>query len=117
MAQPDLKKMTMRELKALRTRVEQAIASRDKRERKDALNKLKDKAKEMGYSLNDLIGGKKSEEKPAARAPAKPRKPVAPKYRHPENPDMTWSGRGRQPNWLKEAVAAGTPQDSFLIKS
>ena len=30
----------------------------------------------------------------------------------PENPDATWSGRGRQPDWFKSAIAAGkAPED------
>jgi DNA-binding protein H-NS len=37
-------------------------------------------------------------------------------YRHPENADQTWSGRGRQPDWMKEALAAGKSKDDFLIK-
>lgn len=30
-------------------------------------------------------------------------KPERVKYRHPENPELTWSGRGREPKWLAEA--------------
>ena len=26
-----------------------------------------------------------------------------PKYRNPDNPDQTWTGRGKKPNWLKNA--------------
>lgn len=26
------------------------------------------------------------------------------KYRHPENPELTWSGRGKQPGWLRAAL-------------
>ncbi|MBO9468145.1 H-NS histone family protein [Tropicibacter sp. R15_0] len=38
--------------------------------------------------------------------------PVAPKYRHPENPALTWSGRGRKPKWFVEALEQGkTPED------
>lgn len=25
-----------------------------------------------------------------------------PKYRHPENPQKTWTGKGRRPDWVKE---------------
>ena len=56
----------------------------------------------LGYSLADLIG---SEAKPT-RAPA-----IA-KYRHPEDPSLTWSGRGRKPLWFVAALDAGkTPED------
>lgn len=26
--------------------------------------------------------------------------PAAPKYRHPDDPEKTWTGRGKRPNWL-----------------
>ncbi|RKF16328.1 H-NS histone family protein [Roseovarius spongiae] len=115
MSQIDLKKMTTRELTTLRAKVDRAIASREKRERKEALKTLKEKAREMGYSFNELIDGSESGEGKQQRSSSKPRKRAAPKYRHPENPDLTWSGRGRQPNWLKEAVANGVPMENFLI--
>ncbi|ANN77295.1 H-NS family nucleoid-associated regulatory protein [Bordetella flabilis] len=48
-----------------------------------------------------------------AAAPSK--RPVAPKYRHPETGE-TWSGRGKRPRWLTAAEAAGATLDSFLIQ-
>lgn len=41
---------------------------------------------------------------------------VPPKYRHPES-GQTWSGRGLQPRWLAEAVAAGNSLDQYRIVS
>lgn len=31
-------------------------------------------------------------------------KPDRVKYRHPENSELTWSGRGKQPGWLRAAL-------------
>ena len=31
-------------------------------------------------------------------------KPERVKYRHPENAELTWSGRGKQPGWLRAAL-------------
>ncbi|WP_183016483.1 H-NS family nucleoid-associated regulatory protein [Achromobacter sp. UMC46] len=45
---------------------------------------------------------------------AESRRPVAPKYRHPESGD-TWTGRGRAPRWLAAAERAGASRDQFLI--
>ena len=38
-------------------------------------------------------------------------KPERVKFRHPENSDLTWSGRGKQPGWLKEALEVFDEQD------
>ncbi|WGH80067.1 H-NS histone family protein [Jannaschia ovalis] len=62
-----------------------------------------------GFTLADLFGGKQGK-KPvagAAKAPAK--------YRHPENGALTWSGRGRQPGWYKEALAQGKKPEDLAI--
>lgn len=38
---------------------------------------------------------------------------VPPKYRNPDNPGETWTGRGRQPKWLAAKIAAGTDLESL----
>jgi DNA-binding protein H-NS len=40
---------------------------------------------------------------------------VAPKYRNPDNPSETWSGRGRQPRWLTAALKTGRKLRDFEI--
>lgn len=42
------------------------------------------------------------------------RKPV-PKYRNPDNPDQTWSGRGHVPSWMRVARARGVSDQELLI--
>jgi DNA-binding protein H-NS len=71
-----------------------AISTQQDRHKAEARAKLEAIAKELGYSLADLIGV----EVKATRAPA-----VA-KYRHPENAALTWSGRGRKPQWFADSA-------------
>jgi DNA-binding protein H-NS len=40
---------------------------------------------------------------------------VLPKYQNPKNPAETWSGRGKQPRWVKGQLLAGKKLDRFLI--
>lgn len=102
----DVNDMSLEELKSLQNDLTKAIASFEERRRKEALVAVESKAREMGFSLSDLAGGKKKSGKAA----------VAPKYQHPENPTLTWSGRGRQPKWFKEGIESGKSVDDFLIK-
>ncbi|WP_181952942.1 H-NS histone family protein [Achromobacter ruhlandii] len=44
------------------------------------------------------------------------RRPVPPKYRHPET-GLTWSGRGREPRWLAAEERSGRRREQFLIVS
>ena len=43
------------------------------------------------------------------------RKTPKQKYRNPEDPAQTWSGRGQKPSWIKEALGAGVPLEDLLI--
>ena len=42
-------------------------------------------------------------------------KVVAPKYASVANPDVTWSGRGRQPLWVQDYISTGGNLDDLLI--
>jgi len=105
MIETDLSDMSVEDLKALRNKVNRAIDSFEERRRKEALAAADAKAREFGFSISELMdNGKKGS------APVRPAK-----YRHPENPDVTWTGRGRQPQWFKDAIAAGTDPQDMLI--
>ncbi len=49
-------------------------------------------------------------------APAKSKRPVPAKYRHPET-GATWTGRGKAPRWITSAEAEGQDRSDFLIKA
>ena len=40
---------------------------------------------------------------------------VLPKYRNPNDPTETWSGRGKQPRWLTAALQMGSNLEEFVI--
>jgi DNA-binding protein H-NS len=37
------------------------------------------------------------------------------KYRHPENVELEWTGRGRKPKWVEAWVANGGSIDNLLV--
>ena len=41
---------------------------------------------------------------------------VAPKYRNPADPKITWTGRGRQPLWFADLLKKGKKAEELLIK-
>ena len=41
---------------------------------------------------------------------------VLPKYRNPERPRETWSGRGKQPRWLTAKLSSGKKLEDFRIQ-
>jgi DNA-binding protein H-NS len=56
-------------------------------------------------------GGQEGEERHPRR-----RKKVQPKYRNPENPEETWSGRGRKPRWVEMALANDRTLEDLAIQ-
>lgn len=106
----DLKKMSRSELIALQEQVATAIREAGEREKQAALAAAQAAAKEHGFSLEDLTGttaGRRGRGGQKSKSPAR--------YRNPEDPSMTWSGRGRKPGWIKAAEAAGTDIADFAI--
>jgi DNA-binding protein H-NS len=42
---------------------------------------------------------------------------VLPKYQNPAVPTETWSGRGKQPSWVKQQLKAGKTLADFAIRN
>lgn len=106
MSRPDLNAMSLPELKQLQKDVAQAIDSFRDRQKEEARAVLEAKARELGFNLAELAPG-------GRRRSAKPASP--PKFRHPENPALTWSGRGRRPNWVTAALEQGRTLEDLAV--
>ncbi len=100
--------LTLLELRALQQNVEQAIRHEREIARREAL-----------VTIAGLIeAGELSADEVIAHLSAKPRrrrKKLPPKYRDPHNPDNTWAGRGKRPNWLTAELARGARLEDFAI--
>jgi DNA-binding protein H-NS len=94
----ELSNLSLAELKNLLQALPEEIKRREKDEKAKARKDLEAFAAERGFSLEELLGNAKEK---------KERSPVAAKYRHPQNPDLQWTGRGRQPKWIVEFITAG----------
>lgn len=105
MATIDLNGLSIKELKDLQKEVDRAITNFADREKAETRAQLEAFAKERGFNLAELL----SLDLKKTRAPAPP------KYKHPENSDLTWSGRGRKPLWFVEALAAGQSPEDLAI--
>lgn len=104
MAKIDLSKLDQKELRQLKRDVEKALQNFEKRRLEEARAAVEAKARELGFSLNELTGSKS-----AARAKNPP------KYRDPKDTSKTWTGRGRQPAWVKSHLAKGKSLDDLAI--
>ena len=95
-----LEKMTHLELEKLRADVESAMTAAKRRAKKDAKQAAEAAAAKFGFTLAELMPGK--------AAKGGKNKAGAAKYANPSDPAQTWTGKGRQPKWYKDEIAAGT---------
>lgn len=102
---------SLKDLLAQRAALEQQIAQAQRAEKADAVTKIRALMAEYGLTLADL----QSSPRPA-KAPRGPRAggKVAPKYRDAASGN-TWTGRGLQPRWLRDALASGRKLADFTI--
>ena len=102
----DLEALSLPDLKKMQKDIAKAISTFEDRQKAEARTKVEALARELGYSLAELVGT----ETKSSRSPA------AAEYRHPENPAVTWSGRGRKPKWFVDALASGTTAGDLEIR-
>ena len=100
-----LEKMNVKELIDLKRRVEAMIVVKQDKERIEVREKIQAMAKEHGFEVSELFTGRGK----GTRGKAS----VAVKFRNPDDPTQTWSGRGRKPNWINEA---GGDMERFRLK-
>ena len=105
MASIKLDTMSLKDLKTLQKDIVRAIDMTEQRQKASAREQVEALAEKLGYTLAELAEGKSKAK----------RSPTTPKYRHPENPALIWSGRGRKPQWFVEALAAGKTADEMEI--
>lgn len=102
----DLSSLTLPELKQLQNDVTVALFNFEKRKKNEAKAAIEAIAREHGFKIEDLIGEDKT---------SKTKTKAAPKYVHPENPEATWTGRGRKPKWVEAALDAGKSLSDLAI--
>jgi DNA-binding protein H-NS len=96
----DLTRLSLEELQALARDIEQEILSRREAERERVLQQMRELAGSIGMSLEELLRQERGRER--ARVPG-----TSVRFRHPENTALTWSGRGKRPQWIVEWLASG----------
>lgn len=101
----NLSTMTMVEIRNLQDKIEQEIGSRERQDLSKAREQIMAIAQQAGIPLKQLIldglhprTGK-----------------VAVRYRNPDNAAEQWTGRGRQPLWVRNWVESGKSIDLLRV--
>jgi DNA-binding protein H-NS len=97
--------MSYAELTQMETRIARMKVEKQNAERAELRERILTMVKEHGFEMSDLFGkGRKS------------KSTIAVKYRDPQNPENTWTGRGRMPRWMAAATKGGrAKKEDFLV--
>ena len=99
----NLSNMNLADLRDLEEKTRREIKKREAEELVRAREEILSIAQKLGVPLKEILG---------AQGKVKSSKTTI-QYRHPENADLHWSGRGRKPGWVKQWVDAGQPLDAL----
>jgi DNA-binding protein H-NS len=107
----DVAGLTDEELEELLTKVQAAFEERVQ----SRMAEFRRIASHAGYEVSlskiaQIVGRGKTQ------SVSRNRQPVQPKYRNPDNPAETWTGRGHRPRWLEAQLAAGKTLADLEIK-
>jgi DNA-binding protein H-NS len=103
MANNNFDKMSYAELLKFQERIEAAIAIKRSEDAAATKEQLRAIAEKAGFDVNELFGRRGK------------RGVASVKYRNPKDTSQTWTGRGRKPNWIVDAVKKGAKLDSFAV--
>ncbi|VXC54233.1 H-NS family nucleoid-associated regulatory protein [Massilia sp. 9I] len=104
----DLSNMSVGDLRNLQEQIKQEMKKREAQEVQKAREQILAIAQGVGLPLKDLLAT-------AGRGNSTKGNSVAVRYRHPDNASQQWTGRGRQPKWVKEWVEGGKSLDKLRV--
>ena len=106
MAEIDLSNLEIAELKQLSEQIDHEIDKRHKQAKIDVLKQMQEAASRIGMTPEEVLGleaAKKTKTKGKAR------------YRNPEDPRQTWTGKGKRPGWIKDMLENGRTLEDMEI--
>ena len=104
----ELSNLSVAQLRDLQQQIPAELKRREAQEKVTILSEVRAFAKARGYAIEDLLGKE-------AKVKTVSGNKVKVKYRHPENAELEWTGRGRQPKWVEAWLASGGSLDKLLV--
>lgn len=100
----DLESLDVDELLAITENAQQLIVAKQHQRLYDAYEKFEEIAESCNTTIEEILkAGEQLEKKRSI------------KYRNPNNSEETWTGRGRKPTWLVNALEQGKRLEDFSV--
>ena len=114
----ELKAMPLKDRQKLLDMLAVSVQEHSKWVLETAVEEVREVAKKHGVEWKELLEALLAapEDAPKKGRSARAESTGVAKYRNPENPEQTWTGRGRKPAWFTELVDAGISVASLEIK-
>jgi DNA-binding protein H-NS len=114
--------MTLQQVRSEISRLETRAEKLEQEERKIAyFAKVKEGLDVLNLSVDELLAGLAAVERASrpgrGKAPKKQRKVGAAAVTYGDGNGATWSGRGRSPQWFRDAISAGKTKEELLVPS
>ena len=103
----DLSSYSLGDLYKLNEQVLQEIERQKKTEVITVRTKMEALASNLGMTVEEVLAQTKMK--------TNNKHFTTPKYRNPADPEQTWTGRGKRPRWLQQALSEGAELEDFAI--
>ena len=103
----DLNTASLEELLRYQNLLDKEVTKRRQETKREAAQKIRELAKTYQLDIQDIVSPPSSSK----------RSKVKPKYQHPTQPELQWSGRGRQPLWVVEWINEGKSLEELLMQA
>lgn len=103
----ELSNLSVSELRKLEEKIKQEMKKRERQDMVKAREQILAIAQSVGVPLKDLLASG-ARTKPATSE-------VQVRYRNPGDQSQQWTGRGRQPKWVKDWLGSGKSLDLLRV--
>ncbi|MDN6308739.1 H-NS histone family protein [Psychrobacter sp.] len=100
----DLDTLDVDELRVITENAQRIIAKKQHQRLYDAYRQFEEIAEGCNTTIEEILKAGETLEKKRSI-----------KYRNTDNDEETWTGRGRKPTWLVEALASGRDIEEFAV--
>ncbi len=106
MSEIDLESLSLEKLQSLQIELTNLIEEKKVEAQDSLLSEFKERATALGLDLDEIMG---------TTTQKKTRAKVLPKYKDPNDSEVTWTGRGRKPLWVVQQLENGKSLEQLKI--